>query len=166
MNVFDTLFPRRTQTPGVPAKQAQNRLATRRNRLRNLEQAERLEDRLALAVVTPFTVAYSANVIGDITFAANTLMTSPGNSQAAIDARNGVGSNRNNDDWNMAYVDIDSDASTFNSSSAQLVLPAGADVLFAGLYWGARANSSQGSRALSATAPSPWSTAALRRRWP
>jgi large repetitive protein len=103
-----------------------------------------------LAVVTPFTVAYSANVIGDITFAANTLMTSPGNSQAAIDARNGVGSNRNNDDWNMAYVDIDSDASTFNSSSAQLVLPAGADVLFAGLYWGARANSNVSDNVLQA----------------
>jgi hypothetical protein len=132
MNVFDTLFPKRTQAVKTPKKQPQNRLAARRNRLRDLENAERLEDRLALAVVTPFSVAYTANALGDITFAANTLMTSPGNTQAAIDARNGVGSNLNDDDWNMAYVDIDSDASTFNSSSAQLVLPAGADVLLPG----------------------------------
>jgi large repetitive protein len=36
----------------------------------------------------------------------------------------------------MAYVDVDSDATTFNSSRANLALPAGARVLFAGLYWG------------------------------
>ena len=32
----------------------------------------------------------------------------------------------------------DADPATFNSSSAQLDLPAGATVLFAGLYWGGR----------------------------
>jgi uncharacterized repeat protein (TIGR01451 family) len=148
MNVFDTLFPRRMQ----PRKElSQSRaVSARRNRLRDLEQAERLEDRLALAVVTPFAVAYTTNAIGDITFASNTLMTAPGNSQAAVNARNGVGSNLNNDDWDMAYVDIDGDASTFNSSSAQLVLPAGADVLFAGLYWGARTNSNVSDSVLQA----------------
>jgi len=150
MNVFDTLFPRRTQPAKMSKKQPQNRLAATRNRLRDLENGERLEDRLALAVVTPFAVAYTANAIGDITFAANTLMTSPGNTQAAIDARNGVGSQLNNDNWNMAYVDIDGDASTFNSSSSQLLLPAGADVLFAGLYWGARATSADSDTALQA----------------
>ena len=36
----------------------------------------------------------------------------------------------------MSYVDVDSDPSTFDSSSAALALPAGATVLFAGLYWG------------------------------
>ena len=37
----------------------------------------------------------------------------------------------------MAWVDADSDADTFNSSTATLSLPAGASVTFAGLYWGA-----------------------------
>jgi hypothetical protein len=53
-------------------------------------------------------------------------------------ARAGTGSatNWNNDAWSMAYVNVDSDATTFNSSRATLDLPAGATVLFAGLYWG------------------------------
>ncbi len=37
----------------------------------------------------------------------------------------------------MQYVNSDSDPATFDSSSAQLDVPAGATVLFAGLYWGA-----------------------------
>jgi uncharacterized repeat protein (TIGR01451 family) len=56
---------------------------------------------------------------------------------------NGGGSNDNND-FSMIYVDVDSDGSTFASSSADLALPGGAQVLFAGLYWGAE--SSSGSR--------------------
>ena len=38
----------------------------------------------------------------------------------------------------MTYVDVDSDATTFNSSRATLDLPAGAQVLAAFLYWGGR----------------------------
>ena len=37
----------------------------------------------------------------------------------------------------MGYVDVDGDATTFNSSTATLSLPAGATVTWAGLYWGA-----------------------------
>ena len=37
----------------------------------------------------------------------------------------------------MEYVDVDGDASTLNSSTATLSLPAGAVVTWAGLYWGA-----------------------------
>lgn len=36
----------------------------------------------------------------------------------------------------MVNVDVDTDASTFNSSRARLNLPVGATVAFAGLYWG------------------------------
>ena len=35
----------------------------------------------------------------------------------------------------MGWVDVDTDSSTFDSSSAQLLLPTGGRVLFAGLYW-------------------------------
>ena len=47
MNVSDTLFPRRTQAPKA---RSQNRLPARRNRLRDLENAERLERRDLLAI--------------------------------------------------------------------------------------------------------------------
>src|SRR5215210_989754 len=54
----------------------------------------------------------------------------------AARAGTGTSANWNNDAWPMAYVDADSDGTTFNSSRATLDLPAGATVLFAGLYWG------------------------------
>ena len=104
--------------------------------------AEWLESRLALAIVTPFTEVFTANLTGNITFASNTLMTSPASGgQTAIDARQGIGPDQvlNDDFWNMAYVDVDSDGATFNSSSADLVIPSGAVVEFARLYWGGRA---------------------------
>jgi uncharacterized repeat protein (TIGR01451 family) len=104
-----------------------------------------LEDRIAPAVVTPFTVQFSANTTGDIAIIGNTLETastvnnSGMNQQAVTNAQNAVGgsSNGNNDNnaWNMAYVNVNNPA-TFNSSQATLTLPAGATVLFAGLYWG------------------------------
>jgi uncharacterized repeat protein (TIGR01451 family) len=106
--------------------------------------SEQLERRLALAVTTPFTVRFTTNDTGDITFAANTLMTAgpPATPQQIADVQNGVGTKLNNNDFTMKYVDIDTDATTFNSSSSDLVMPAGSEVLFAGLYWGARTNNS------------------------
>ncbi len=100
--------------------------------------AEQLEPRRALAITTPFTVRYQTNDTGDITFAANTLMTAPASDPAAINAQNGIGSKVANNDFPMTYVDADSDPTTFNSSRSNLVMPAGSQVLFAGLYWGAR----------------------------
>ena len=57
-----------------------------------------------------------------------------------MNAQNGVGQFINNNDFNMAFVDVDSDPTTFDSSQAALTLPAGSQVLFAGLYWGGRNN--------------------------
>jgi uncharacterized repeat protein (TIGR01451 family)/fimbrial isopeptide formation D2 family protein len=113
-------------------------------RSRRLLDTEQLERRLALAVTTPFTVRFTTNDTGDITFAANTLMTAgpPATPQQIADVQNGVGTKLNNNDFTMTYVDVDGDPSTFNSSSSDLVMPAGSEVLFAGLYWGARTNNS------------------------
>ena len=60
---------------------------------------------------------------------------------------------KDNQDINMQYIDIDSDASTFSSSSADLLMPDHADgsattcyrVAYAALYWGAMLQN--GSRA-------------------
>ena len=51
----------------------------------------------------------------------------------------------------MAYVDVDADATTVNSSTATLSLPAGATVAWAGLYWGADTATGTGGSA----APTP-----------
>ena len=70
-----------------------------------------------------------------MTIAGNTMMTCPA-STACTTARSG-GAAQNNS-FGMAFIDVDADPATFDSSSSQLVLPAGATVLFAGLYWGAK----------------------------
>jgi uncharacterized repeat protein (TIGR01451 family) len=94
------------------------------------------------SIVTPFTPRFATNDTGDITAIGNTLETAsvvnnPGRTPLDVaNAQNGVGGNVNNNNWFMAYVDVDNNPFTFNSSQATLSLPAGATVLFAGLYWG------------------------------
>ncbi len=82
-------------------------------------------------VTVPFSVRYAANEKGDIQIIGNTLMTCPAG-----------GCQGNNNDYNMRYVDIDGNASTTNSSSADLTLPSSSSVLFAGLYWNGVSSSS------------------------
>jgi uncharacterized repeat protein (TIGR01451 family) len=93
-----------------------------------------------------FTPRFSTNDSGDITIAANTLMTCP--TAAANCTAGRAGEAQNNNNFTMGYVDVDSDSSTFDSSTSKLNLPAGATVLFAGLYWGA--DSSAGSGGVAA----------------
>ena len=52
----------------------------------------------------------------------------------------GTGGSIDDNDFNMAYVDVDADGTTFCSSSANLSLPATATVVWAGLYWGGDSN--------------------------
>ncbi len=85
-----------------------------------------------------FTPRFSTNDTGDITIAANTLMTCPATAANCTSGR--AGAAQNNNSFNMGYVDVDEDPSTFDSSNARLRIPTGATVLFAGLYWGADAS--------------------------
>ncbi len=100
-----------------------------------------------------FTPRFKANDTGDIVMAANTLLSCLDDVPPATgcaDARAGkAGAKLGNNAWNMRFVDVDSDAATFNSSRADVVLPADASILFAGLYWGAntRAGASGGRAA-------------------
>jgi hypothetical protein len=85
----------------------------------------------------PFAIRYTANDLGSITFAANTVLTCPDSAATCASARLGTqtGSLGNNNGYAMTYVDVDGLGSTFNSSTATLSLPPDSFVLFAGLYW-------------------------------
>lgn len=94
----------------------------------------------ASAAERQFAPRFSTNVNGQITSAANTLLQCPndtvdtGLNTQCNQARAGANA-RNNNSMDMRMLDVDSDPSTFNSSRADLTLPAGYEVLFAGLYW-------------------------------
>ena len=94
----------------------------------------------ANAAERQFAPRFSTNVNGQITSAANTLLQCPndtvdsGLNAQCNQARAGTNA-RNNNTMDMRMLDVDSDPSTFNSSSAELALPSGYEVLFAGLYW-------------------------------
>jgi uncharacterized repeat protein (TIGR01451 family) len=87
-------------------------------------------------IVRPFDIRYQKNDTGDILLRGNSLVTCPP-SAACTDAINRVGTGNaiNNNGYAMQFVDIDTDPTTSSSSSAQLSLPAGATVSYAGLYW-------------------------------
>jgi uncharacterized repeat protein (TIGR01451 family) len=99
-----------------------------------------------------FAGRFSADANGGITIAANTLESCPESAAGCADARSATGSALNNNDFAMQYVDADSERATFDSSSSRLELPAGARVLFAGLYYGARTDpGTRGARPRDAT---------------
>jgi uncharacterized repeat protein (TIGR01451 family) len=88
----------------------------------------------ALAQLVPVNPIETRYGRGDIRTIGNTLMSCapvPTCPQAGT-------SNANNNQVTMVYVDTDSDNTTFNSSNGQLNLPAGATVVWAGLYWSGR----------------------------
>ncbi|MEA2190723.1 MAG: hypothetical protein QOI73_844 [Solirubrobacteraceae bacterium] len=109
---------------------------------------------VALLVITSsasadraFSPRFAVNDNGAITIAANSLMSCPTGVANCATARSeplgntAQNSALDNGAFSMAFVDTDGDPSTANSSSADLGLPAGSTVLFAGLYWSAESNS-------------------------
>ena len=94
----------------------------------------------AAQVIRNFAPRFTTNQPGQVVFVANTIMTCSTtgvNGGNCVNARNGIGGVINDNDFNAQYIDIDSDPTTFNSSSATLTIPPGSSVVFAGLYWGA-----------------------------
>lgn len=87
--------------------------------------------RTSSQVALPYTNVKNYNLQGDFLMIGNTNLTL---STYSEDEDNG-----NNI---MKYVDVDSDNSTVNSSSAELVLPGGGctEIIYAGLYWSGRAH--------------------------
>ena len=98
------------------------------------------------AIIRSFAPVFSVNTNGDILMAANTLMTCI-NSASCTTARNATTGNYNNNSYNSRFVDVDGDASTFNSSSATVTVPTSGGVLFAALVWGGRTNATASANA-------------------
>jgi uncharacterized repeat protein (TIGR01451 family) len=100
-----------------------------------------------------YSLVYSENLKGGTTIFGNTLMNilkSNGNVDATKMNSNSANGNSSdgNDNENMQYVDIDGNTGngsvTRNSSSADLILPAGANTIkLARLYWGGRIKDSE-----------------------
>lgn len=80
------------------------------------------------AAARPFSVRYTTNTNGNLVQTGNTIMVC-----TPCGTHNG----------NSTMIDIDKDAdpSTINSSSADLTIPSGSTILWAGLYWGSRSAS-------------------------
>ncbi|HMU27219.1 MAG TPA: isopeptide-forming domain-containing fimbrial protein [Solirubrobacterales bacterium] len=87
-----------------------------------------------------FSVRYTTNDTGSIKGIANTNMTCPSSASGCSTAQTqdptSSANSYYNNNYDMTYVDVDSDSSTFNSSTANQSLPSGSTILFAGLYWG------------------------------
>jgi uncharacterized repeat protein (TIGR01451 family) len=96
-----------------------------------------------------YSVRYTVNAQGDITGTGNALVTCLDSDSRCANARNAQasGADNNNNNLPVRWVDVDADPSTFNSSAATLRLPAGARVLFAGLYYGGRLQAGDGGDA-------------------
>ncbi|NAS31593.1 DUF11 domain-containing protein, partial [Flavobacteriaceae bacterium R38] len=92
----------------------------------------------AQGVPNPFDIRYQINTKGDITFIANNILNRDDAFNDPNDPYNVTGNGSTfNDLFNMRYIDVDGDASTFSSSRATLDLPnqACSRVIYAGLYW-------------------------------
>ena len=89
----------------------------------------------AHAADAPFTPRFAQTARGDVAAVGNTVLTCPTAAAGCTNAQGGIGATLNNNNWNMTPVNVA--GGTVNSSSATVTLPAGATVLWAGLYWGA-----------------------------
>src|SRR4029079_10670848 len=98
-----------------------------------------------------FAPRFSTTDRGQVVTAGNTVLTCPGTGTACQNAQNGTTATADNNDFDMGYVDVDSDSTTFNSSRATVALPSGSTVLFAGLYWAG--DTSAGDHGQAAPAP-------------
>ncbi|MEL4319681.1 hypothetical protein WJX64_11765 [Leifsonia sp. YIM 134122] len=98
------------------------------------------------ATVAPFGVRFQTNDNGAIAVVGNQLQTCQTSAANCVGARAGT-ARYNNNSFAMVNLDVDSDPTTINSSSAALEAPTDGEVLWAGLYWGARLSAGTGGTA-------------------
>ncbi|GAA1946624.1 hypothetical protein [Microbacterium deminutum] len=102
---------------------------------------------LSMAVpIVPFTSRFSTDDNGTISIFGNNLLSCPTTDSRCAGARAGTTS-VNNNSFAMQNLDADTVASTFNSSSVGVTAPPNSEVLWAGLYWGARLSRATGGTA-------------------
>ena len=108
---------------------------------------------LAIALYSPaaladrnFGVRFSTDDNGAITLIGNSLMSCQQGAQnppatcastVPVNGTGASGSNLNDNDYDMIYVNTVGESGIFNSSSANFARPSGATVRWAGLYWSA-----------------------------
>ena len=88
----------------------------------------------------PFKARYQGFVNGDMAVIANNIVNRVDyDNSSNVPYYNHTNSAKLNDEFDMEYIDIDDDESTFSSSSAELFLDTSFNkkVLYAGLYWSA-----------------------------
>lgn len=99
----------------------------------NLSEAQNL---------TPFAPRYDKDVQGDILLIGNNILNRRTDTSGnPVNPNTPYNSNGQNSSFEMGYIDIDSDATTFSSSSATLDIPTISDgcyqIDYVGLYWSA-----------------------------
>jgi large repetitive protein len=107
------------------------------------------------AITTAFARRFETNTNGAIILRGNANLVCPTSDPDCATGQNGTNATATRLDNNyylMQDNDTDSDPATFNESSANISLPAGSTVLWAGLYWSA--DTSQGSNSTGAVARS------------
>lgn len=82
-------------------------------------------------IVDPFSIRYQVNQKGGLVFLANTSV----GCNCTANSEMPPGGTSDNNSFSMSFVDVDSDASTYMSSTDQLALPNCSEILWAGLYW-------------------------------
>ena len=100
-----------------------------------------------------FEVRYQNNIRGDLTFIANNIVNRDGGTgnTEPEDPYNSTGNSSTYNDWlDMQYIDVDSDPTTFSSSTANFDFPDPSCNLirYAGLYWSATYPSEQAGQAI------------------
>jgi len=95
-------------------------------------------------VIFPFGIRYQTSQKGGLRFISNASVSCNSASSSCNTAKAEfppAGSGQNNS-FTMSYIDMDGDASTFMSSSDSLNLDNCSEILWAGLYWGAKITTS------------------------
>jgi uncharacterized repeat protein (TIGR01451 family) len=108
----------------------------------------------AAVTLQPMTVAYSGIVSGNLSTAGNSVLTcstdSGENADSCIAARSRSATKLNNDDYKMINIKVPfaslDQSQYFNASSSSIIVPAGASIVHATLFWSGSMRMNPGDR--------------------
>jgi hypothetical protein len=118
-------------------------------------------------ITATFNQVFSADTTGSIQIRGNTILSCETVATTCAAARAQL--NQNDNSYFMNYIDVDSDSTTFDSSSSTVNIPTGGSVLFAALVWGGNTvagavptNTSGYGGGTAANAPTPASAGQVK----